>query len=266
LLTYETLPQATLDYLKRTLGVSFTHQQDTLHPKPNLPTDLDPARIATEVFLKEALKDTYALDGSRVTDLGVEYLLTSNVALSEQQRRILLQRVTRPDFPHLVDLILTELASKDSRGFGQYTIHNRLLLEQLEQLARARPELMKNDLFVRAWLARLHPGEDTNVEGDAKAREAWLDALWAFAKNLSPSFNSLKAHILYQRLVHDEEAGTPNETRFLEYLKLPRQMGYVNEKYRENADVFKHPANLNEDFQAITARQPVRNDEPLVRR
>jgi hypothetical protein len=266
LLAYDTDPQGTLEYLKRALNVTFDHQQDTLHPRPNLPTALDPRQIAFAEFQKQALRDPYSLDGSRVTDEGIEYLLANKIPLSLQQRRVLLSRVTRPDTPNLVEAILADMKRPDSRGFGEFEIEKQLLLTQLEQIRKARPEVMKFTSFVYAWLARLRPGADTNPERDAKAREAWLEAMWVFAKDLYPTFNSLKAHILYLRLEHDEKIGNPNQERFLEYLKLPRQAPYVSHEYRDNSAAFRYPVNLGEDFSSTTGHPPVRNDEALVRR
>jgi hypothetical protein len=57
LLNYDTSPKATLDYLKRVLAVNFDHQQDTLHPKPNLPIVLDQALIGTGVYFNRAVKE-----------------------------------------------------------------------------------------------------------------------------------------------------------------------------------------------------------------
>ncbi len=265
LLTYETDPKATLAYLKKALGVEFNHQQETLNPKPNLPTQLDPNLISLESFERSALLDEHNLNASKVTDLGLEYLLTNNVVLTEQQRRALLARMKRPDVPHLLEAVLVDLATKESRGFGEFPIHRQLLVDQLQQLRKARPALMDSTPFVETWLARLKPNADVDMDRDAAVREAWLDATWNFVKDLSPAFNSLKAHVLYQRLVLDQKRGQQNEERFREYLKMPRHMGYVSEKYRQNIDLFRYPANLQEDFSRITSCGPVGNDEPLVR-
>ncbi len=265
LLTCETDPQATLAYLKKALGVEFNHQQETLNPKPNLPTQLDPNLIAIDSFQRSALFDEHNLNASQVTDIGLEYLLTNNAPLTEQQRRALLARVKRPDVPHLLETVLADLGTKESRGFGEFPIHRQLLMDQLQQLRKARPGLSNSTPFVETWLARLKPNADVDMERDTAVREAWLEATWNFVKDLSPSFNSLKAHLLYQRLVLDEKRGQQNEERFREYLKLPRQMGYVSEKYRQNIELFRFPANLHEDFSRLTSCRPVGDDEPLVR-
>ena len=48
------IPQRTLAFLKDKLNLQFNHQQEVRDQKPDLPTALDPARIAREVFLREA--------------------------------------------------------------------------------------------------------------------------------------------------------------------------------------------------------------------
>jgi hypothetical protein len=71
----------------------------------------------------------------------------------------------------------------------------------------------------------MFPSADADVEFDPQEREAWLDRVWAYSKNLGPVFNTLKAHILYARLQHDRTRGIYDKTRFIEYLKLPRPAG-----------------------------------------
>ncbi len=266
LLDYETNPKATLDYLKYVLGVQFNHQQETLNPKPNLPTQLDQQLISMAQFVSDALANQHNLDAAKVTDLGLEYLLLNKANLSVPQRRVLLSRIHRPDVPNLLDVILADLGTQESGGFGEFPIHTQLLLEQLQQLRKAKPELAQNQQFVHAWLTRLRPNADIDTERDAKSREAWLDAAWAFVKDLAPTFNSLKAHILYQRLVHDQKLGTFNMERFIEYLKLPRSVYYVNPLYREkNEGIFQYPVDMNADFSQVTSRPIIGNEEPLVR-
>ena len=63
--------------------------------------------------------------------------------------------------------------------------------------------------------------------GVAKAREAYLDRLWSFVSRLTPAFNSLKAHVLHHRLVHDRSAGKFDADRFMTYIKLPRSASYA---------------------------------------
>ena len=263
LLTYEKDPQATLEYLKNVLQPDFSHAQQTLNPKPNLPVTIDQALIAQEVFIKLALSDPNQI--LKLNDSSIAYLLNHATPLTKPQRRQLLSRVQRPDAPGLVKLLLDDLATEESKGFGEYPIHGQLLTSQFAEMAKARPELMTNAVFVHGWLGRLRPNADVNLERDAAAREAWLNDAWAFVKDLSPVFNSLKASVLYQRLGHDQKLGQRNAERFLAYLKLPRVLPHVSEKYRGNEAVFKNPVDLNADLRAVTGSPPIGNEEPLIR-
>ena len=224
LLTYEKDPQSTLEYLKNVLHPDFSHAQQTLNPKPNLPVTIDQALIAEEVFIKQALRDPNQIIG--LIDNSIAYLLNHATPLTKPQRRQLLARVPRPDAPGLVKLLLDDLATEESKGFGEYPIHGQLLTSQFAEMAKARPELMTNTAFVHGWVGRLRPNADVNLERDPAAREAWLTDAWAFVKDLSPVFNTLKASVLYQRLVHDQKLGQRNAERFLAYLKLPRVLPY----------------------------------------
>jgi hypothetical protein len=265
LANYEKNPQATLQYLRQVLGVSFNHQQETLNPKPGLPTKLDPALIALQVYQQRALGYHDNLDPSHVTDLGLEHLLSTNAPLTVQQRRALLSRIKRPDVPNLLEAVLADLGTQESRGFGEFPIHRQLLLEQLQQLARQRSTLLQSPAFVEAWLVRLRPGADIDLERNVAARQAWLEDSWSFVKDLTPAFNSLKAHILYQRLLLDQKLGKPDAARLVEYLKLPRQVGYASDRFLQDTQIFRYPVDLNADFVRVTACPPVGNDESLVR-
>ena len=263
LLTYETSPQETLAYLKNLLHPDFSHAQQTLNPKPNLPVAVDNALIAEANFLRQALRDPNQIVGLN-TD-GIAYLLNHATPLTGPQRRQLLTRVERPDAPGLVKLILDDLATDGSKGFGEFPIHRQLLVGQFAELAKASPDLMTNTNFVFSWLGKLRPNADVNLERDSAAREAWLGTAWDFVKDLAPVFNSLKAAVLYQRLLHDQKLGQRNADRFLTYLKLPRQLAYVNEKYRSNQRIFEYPVDLGADLSSVLGCAPIGNEEPLVR-
>ena len=70
-------------------------------------------------------------------------------------------------------------------------------------------------------------------KNDDKACEVYYDRLWNFVSKLPPSFNSLKANVLYRRLRLDRRRGIYDKDRFMEYVKLPRPMHYVERKYLE---------------------------------
>ena len=264
LLDYDASPQKTLAYLKERLGVQFNHQQEVRDKKPALPAVLDPKRIARDVFEKNALANNGDL--SVFSDTAIESLVANKVPLTVQQRRALLDRLQRPDVRNLPELIIADLKSEESSGFGGLAIHRALLPAQLDVLAKAIPVLVTEEAFVFTRLRKLAPGADADVQFDAAAREAWLDRVWAYAKTLPPAFNSVKAHILYRRLDHDRKKGVYDRVRFIEYLKLPRQLDYVNPKWLEKRSNEENPADLGADLaEALPGAQPIGNDEPLVR-
>ena len=264
LLDYDASPQKTLAYLKERLGVQFNHQQEVRDKKPALPAVLDPKRVAREVFEKNALANNGDL--SVFSDTALESLVANKVPLTVQQRRALLERLRRPDVKNLPELIIADLKSPEPSAFGQFPIHRALLPAQLDAIAKAIPDLLTNEIFVFTKLQKLAPGADADVEFNPAEREAWLDRVWAYAKTLPPAFNSVKAHILYRRLDHDRKQGVYDRARLLEYLKVPRQLEYVNPKWLEKRNNEENPADLGAELDdPFPGARPIGNDEPLVR-
>lgn len=264
LLAYDADPQATLKFLRERLNLQFNHQQQARDQKPDLPTKLDPARISRAAFLDVALQGRDDL--SQVADDALPSLLRDKVALRPSQKRNLLQRLRRPDVPGLVDLIAEDLQTPESRGFGEFEIHRALLPEQLDELAKRRPALLEDQAFVHARLRKLAPSADADAEFDPVEREAWLERLWAYAKNLSGSFNTLKAHLLFRRLEHDRARGIYDKARLIEYLKLPRRVGYVNPEFLRRGEASASAADLSANLsEVLLFAPPIRSDEALVR-
>lgn len=265
LLGYDANPQATIAYIKRKLDIRHDHQQEVRDRKPDLPIALDPQLIARKVFLADALINDNGLQG--LSQLELETLIRDNSTLSPSQARALLAKLQRPDVPNLVEFIARELRTPNSSGFGAFNIHRMLLPEQLTQLAQQVPKLASNDAYVRAMVRKLAPSADVDLTYDDAEREAWLDRVWAYVKTLPAAFNSLKAHVIYQRLDHDRKKGVYDRERFMEYLKLPRQQHYVREEMLERAAESQVPiANLQANYSdALLGRPPIGVDEPLVR-
>lgn len=259
LLTYDRNPAETLDYLKRVLNLRFDHQAERRDAPPDLPTQLPPELLNRDRLTQQALRNQRNLQGFE--DAALPRLIER--PLTAEQRRELLARLTLPDHPRLVELILADL--RDGVGFGAYPIHGQLLQSQLEELARQRPELLGNQQFVTAYLSKLRPPADTVWLVDRQERSAHVDRLLAFVRTLPPSQNSLKAHVLYHRLWLDRASGRYDRQRFLEYLALPRQAPYVSPTYLRQFPDGSTWVDLQADWQSITGLPPIRDEEPLIR-
>ncbi len=265
LLAYDATPQQTLDYLKGRLGVTHNDQQEVRDQKPQLPTTLDPKLVSRDVFQRWVLSNDQSIGG--LSQDALETLVRNKTALSLQQRRSLLSQLQRPDVANLPELVIADLKTKESSGFGEFNIHRALLPEQLDILVKAIPALATNDAFVQTRLRKLAPSPDVDIAFDADEREAWLDRVWNYAKSLPPAFNTIKASILYQRLDHDRMKGVYDKARFLEYLKMPRPLGSVNPKWLEKSSEAGNPqVDLNADLSAgLVINRPISNDEALIR-
>lgn len=261
LLTYAQNPDAALTHLRQQLNLHFNHQRETLGQKPNLPTALDAARIAREAFARDALARHQNLNGFE--DSALDWLVATE--LNPDRRRDLLQRLRRPDYPQLVELVVADLNYKNSGGFGSLPIHGLLLRSQLDECLRLKADLLNQAAFVNAYLVKLQPGADSDWRREADQTQAYLDRLWDFVQTLAPVHNSLKAHVLYHRLVFDRQHGVYDQDRFLAYIQLPRSLAYVEPRLLELEASRRFPADVNADFMGVTLLPPVGNDEPLVR-
>jgi len=261
LLDYERTPDKSLAYLREQLNLTYPHARKTGERKSDAPLKLDQALIDPAKLLATAMNaDKGSLE--RVEDAGLE--LAAAKTLTGEQRRNLLGRLRRPDLAGLVDLIAEDLKFRDSGGFGSLEIHQRLTLAQMEELLRKDPGLRNQGAFCTAYLARLAPPNEVDLASDRAARKAWLERLWTFARSLDPVHNSLKAQVLYHLLSLDREQGEYPRDRFMEYLKLPRNVPYLRDEIRRQLPRGDHLAVLDQSFGG-EALAPVRNEEPLVR-
>jgi hypothetical protein len=262
LATYDNNPQKTLKFLRERLGLNYLHQKEELNQEPNLPTTLDPALISHDAYLKRA--NAVSTNNTNLfEDTALDWLVKTE--LGTQQRRSLLSRISRPDYETLAKLVIDELKQVNSGGFGTMGIHRQLLIPQLEELAKGIPDLLNNQNFVLAYLTKLQPTADEDWQRNLSRYEAYLDRLAKFTNRLAPVHNSLKAHVLYHRLMLDRQRGNLNKERFVEYLKLPRRVGYLSKRISDS-DAFKNfPCDLNANYVTATLLPPVGDDESLVR-
>ncbi|MCH2397595.1 MAG: hypothetical protein MK364_00690 [Pirellulales bacterium] len=261
LLTYPENPQETLRYLRQQLQVNLSHQRERVGAEPNLATLLDPALLTRAQWTQRALQRHQNLAGFEDQALGA--LIAD--PLNATRRRHLLARLQRPDHPGLVDLVVEDLNHPTSKGFGSLELHKHLLRSQLEACLRQKSELLNQAGFVEAYVRKLWPNPDTDWRRDAVQREAYLDRLWAFVSRLDPVHNSLRAHVAYHRLVVDRARGVYDKEQFRQYVRLPRNVNYINRDFLKAGNRARHAANLKQEFRPLTLLPPIGNDEPLVR-
>ncbi|MGE5194311.1 MAG: hypothetical protein ACM3U2_17615, partial [Deltaproteobacteria bacterium] len=262
LLTYEKNPKKSLEYLRNRFGIEFPHQKEELNAEPKLPIVLDSALISRKAFTDRAVAfNANNLDGFE--DAALDWLTGAD--LNANHRRSLLSRLARPDYPNLVKLVVDDLSYKNSGGFGSHGIHRQLLLNQLEDLLKLRPGTLTEQHFVVTYLTKLQPGPDEDWRHNPEVLERFLDRLYSFAKRLVPAHNSLLGHVLYHRLVLDRQRGKYDKERFVEYLKLPRRVGYASKAMLESETLKRFPCDLNANYEGATLLAPIVNDEPLVR-
>lgn len=262
LLTYDRTPQESLKYLRGRFGIHYPHQKEELDTDPHLPTSLSGDKISRERFRRQALqRHRNSLNGFE--DSALQWLIQEQ--LNPTQRRQLLERLSRPDYPNVLPLVVADLDNPKTEGFGSLNIHRQLLQSQLDQLIKQKPELLNRKAFVRAYLTKLQPGPDVDWRHDRDAMGSYLERLQTFVKRLDPVHNSLKAHVLYHRLLFDRRQGRHDKDLFLSYLKLPRPTHYISKALRESEELKRFACDLKANFDGVTLLPPVGKDESLVR-
>ncbi len=252
-------PALTFKFLEDELGLKFNHRRDSSDAVTKLPQAFDQESVGASALIKAALRRK---DGRGISELSqaIQRTLLTATTLTKAQRGAVLDQLEWPDVPGLVAAIEADLRDHPKATFGSRAIHERLFLDQLEELRRRRPELLSNRLYVESVLSRLAPVDGASM-GDRAEREAYLDRALAFADLLPEAFNSIKAHLLYHRLELDLDEGRVNPDRFMRYLRLPRQVGYLDLDPQARAAA----ASLGDDVGGATRLPAVGNDEPVVR-
>ncbi len=261
LLRYAQDPRKSLDFIIWRLGLQFNHQKDEQAAQGVAPTRLDPALIGLDALTRRAF-ELYPQATNGFEPCALDRLVATNP--QGDVRRDLLGRLARPDYKDLPRLVAEDLAYQNSGGFGSLSIHRNLLLAQLEDLLKLKADLLNQENFVNAYLTKLQPNPDVDYAHDLAARKEHLDRLWTFVSRLAPVHNSLKAHVLYNRLLLDRQRDVWDKDRFLAYIKLPRPCIYINPKYLESRENREFQVDLSRNYPA-TLLPPIITDEPLVR-
>ncbi len=251
---------ASADRLRDETGAELHHEPEIEATAARHPTRFDAGALDDDKLIELALGRGRGLD--ELTPAGLVRLVAR--PLDAHHARLLLERVDRTGLPGLVAIVAADLAEKSSKGFGSLAIHARLTGGELDDLARARPSLRQHKAWVEAMLTRLRPSAYVDWDLDLDARIAYLDELWAEVASLPPSFNSLKAHVLYHRLACDLRAGGFDRARLLAYLALPRRGTYVRASWLKDLE-HGIVAALDHDFSRVTGLATVASDEALVR-
>lgn len=259
LLSYDTAPQATLDYLRSRLGVQLDHAPPSRDRAATLASQLDPERLAPQRLIEAAIARDNSL--SQVATSALPLLVDRH--FTPVQLRSWLQRLDRADIDGLVKRIAEELALRDSAGFGWAAVHSQLTLEQLDQLLALQPGLLGHEPFIRTYVQRLAPADGTDLEDPRQLRE-YLERLVKFARRLPASQNSFKAQTLGNLLRLNLREGKFDRGLFLEYLALPRNAPYYDMRRLQDQPVTL--ADLGFSLSPQVLLPPIGEDTSLVRR
>lgn len=262
LLQYAAEPEKALARLKERLNLRFDHERENAAGADTTPSALAADALDFGKLAAKCLAQDAGL--SRFNDSALPRLAA--LAPDARTRHEILRRLQLPVLPDLARWVAEDLDAHPDRGFGDYAIHRQLTQEQLDELARLRPALLKNSNYVGACLVRLRPRDGAALlEASPAERLAYLERLQAFAGNLPPSFDGLKALILYHRLAEDRTRGTYDRARFLAYLRLPKAAGYVSPEYRVKSGGRQTLGDMNASWGSQLALPGAGDDEPLVR-
>jgi len=258
LLRYPDNPQKSLDYIKQELNLRFDHQKEIDTQEKQFNAHLDQDLISTEKLTKRALSKYKNLSGFE--NAGLEILNPEQ--LNQEQQRYFLKRLKQPDIPGLAQLVVNDLSYQHSSGFGSHDIHQLMFKSQLDECLKLSPNLYNNSTFVHAYIQKLVPPDHIDIDDDPAEKKAYLSRLWHFSQNLSPSFNSLKAHILFWLLDFNRRQNTYDYNLFWKYLAFPRHSAYMKKSYIDRSYYY---ADLTKAFKDLSLFPPIHSDEELVK-
>lgn len=227
LLMYDIEPTQTLKYLKKELGLNFSHFKKRGAKERSYPSILDSNLISADKLSTKILdKRNAKLDG--FTKDGLYALETGSLSIA--QVRALLGRVVSPDFPNIVKLIERDLKDKKNRGFGAYQIHQNLTLAQMNQLKKRVKGVTSNNSFVTSYMKRILPKEvKASKDHDYKYKK--MMQAWEFVSELPDVQNSLKLHLLYELLKSSQKINKYNKDLLISYLKIPKYSIFAKQQY-----------------------------------
>ena len=257
ILEFSSNPNAAAEFLERQFQIETNHPAPKRDQAAELPTQLDPNLYNW----KEILQNSVRQRGIDSVDDSVLADALAHIKNIDELRKWF-ARSHRIDSPKLIDRMVEELTSINSRGFGWAPIHRELTLEQLQELLKRIPSLNQNSNFVLEVLRHLLPSDDESLQ-DPVVRKRQLDQAEEYVGSLPEVHNSLIASVLHQRLVFDLEQGTPDRDRFKRYLRLPYLRPFCAAEFREAARSAPQ-VDPNAAFPIPYMVRPIGNDTPLI--
>ncbi len=259
---YEKDPEYSRKYIINRLNLHFNHQQKKLKPEVRLPTTLDQNIISFDTLAKRPFSDKRNTDDFESS--AFDYLMTTR--LTSDQRRSLLSRLWRPDYPGIVKLIVDDLNYKHSKGFGHHQVHRMLTIEQLEECLKRKPELIKQTNFINTYLAKLRPNADVNWRADDEEYAAYLKRLLTFTERLPHAYLSLKANVIFRQLEFNMRKGVYDRDLFNIYVKMPRSVPYINPDWLRRSEFRNSRVSMKASYEEYILLPPINIDEKVVRR
>jgi len=255
---YHSNPSKSLDYIQDQMNLRFDHQKEMDTQKKLYDSRLNQQVISSNYLKKQAFSRYRDLSGFENSGLDI----LNPEQLTPDQRRDFLKRLKLPDVKGLPKLVIDDLEAPHSSGFGSHHIHKLMLKTQLDECLKLAPDLINQSNFVNEYIRKLAPADIIDLRYDMDEKKAYLSRLWHFAEHLNPSYNSLKAHVLYHILDFNRSQGDYNYSFFLEYLSLPKNAHYYHKRrsqYRQDL------ADLNADYQKYTLLPSIITDEELIK-
>ncbi|XZE34929.1 hypothetical protein SH501x_000405 [Pirellulaceae bacterium SH501] len=259
LLEYSRNPEATRKYLEQNHGLQLSHPAPQKDEAAKLPTALNESELQLAERLKQFFRE------SRFTHIeDPAPLLSLGVLQSREDKVDWIGALQRTDIPGLVEVIAEELQHPQSNGFGWASIHRMLSAEQLDALSKKIPALNESSAFIVARLRCVRPIDYESLD-NPKVRSKHLQDLWSLVSKLPASQNSLKANVLYQQLLLDEQSEEFALERFLMYLAIPNTRPICRVELREqNQNAF--PVRFDMDFRESCLIPPIGEDVSLIER
>lgn len=250
------------DEVRDWLGVSHWHEAEVEEVDPTRPTRLADNAFDGNALLQQAID--YDSNLSQVTDEGLLELISR--PLDAARKKVLLSRLAHSPQPELVKLVVEELTTRGSSGFGALHVHTYLTLDQLERVAAGVPALRGHLGWVGAVIRRLRPHASIDLETHRDVRLAFLQQVWKFVADLPPAINTLKAHVLWHLLdtLRRRSPEAVDPALFRTYLALPRNASYLAHKWIDKVKS-EEVAYLGQDLREVTGLAPAGSDEELVR-